>query len=203
MAWINFALVVYHRRWLVLVLGIIGISGAMYWSIATRRDYESTVTLQLNPASTNALLPYAADANGAATITSLAATYSELLRSQSFAHVVVDQLNLSLPPGAIAASISARLTPNTDILRITVTWGNPLDAKTLAQAVAQIFIAENLRRQSEAGGTQSRLTQMESTAAGYLSSLNSLRPQRDRLDQAVTRGDLSQLTELNALDTRL
>lgn len=78
-------------------------------------------------------------------MTSLAASYGEVLRSRSFGEVVVRELSLPVAPEAVAAAITTRLIPHTNILRLTVTWDRADGAQQLAQAIAEIFVTENLR----------------------------------------------------------
>jgi Mrp family chromosome partitioning ATPase/capsular polysaccharide biosynthesis protein len=188
-----------RRWWLVAALGAVGLAIAYFISVTASERYQSVVTLQLNPAARSALLPYSSDGSATDPVNGLASSYAELLRSRAFGELVVKQLNLVIPPEAVAASINATLVPNTNIFRITVTLGNPTDAQGLAQAVAEIFVSETLRRQE----VQSRIADMETTAASYPARIEAIRVQRDRLDQAVNRGDLSRLNELNNLETRL
>ena len=96
-----------------------------------------------------------------------------------------------------------QLVPNTNILKLSVTWDNPSDAQQLAQRISEIFIAENQRRQQSQPGTQAQLAQMQQSAADIQSRIGPLQDQRDRLDDAVARGDLSRLSELGGIDSRL
>lgn len=192
-----------RRWWLVAACAALGVAVALLWSASAANRFQSFVTLQLNPAARSAFLPFGSDGAAQSPVSTLAASYAEVLRSRAFGELVVQQLNLAVAPEEVAQATSARLIPNTNIMRLTVTWDNPQDAQALAQSIAEIFIMENLRRQQAQPGGQSRLAEMEETARGYAGRIDALRQQRDRLDQAVTRGDLSRITELNSLDSRL
>jgi capsular exopolysaccharide synthesis family protein len=132
-----------------------------------------------------------------------AASYQEVLRGRAFGALVVQQLGLNLPPEAIGNAIATQLVPNTNIMHLTVTWDNPGDAQGLAQHIAEIFIAENQRQQQSQPNGQSQLTQMQQSAADIQSRIGPLQDQRDKLDDSVARGDLSRLSELTGLDSRL
>ncbi len=199
---IQFIRAILRRWWVLVICGVAGLVVAYSVSTAAPKRYESTVTLQLNSSARGGLLPFMGAAGGGAA-TGLAASYTEVLRSRSFAQVVIGQLNLSVAPEEISRAISARLIPSTDILRLTVSWDNPQDAQGLAEAVAELFISENLRRQQNQPGAESQLSQMEQIVRAYPARLEALRQQRDRLDQAVSRGDMSRLSELGSLDARL
>jgi non-specific protein-tyrosine kinase len=191
-----------RRWWLLAICAAIGLVAAFIWSSATPRRYESTVTLQLNPSARSALLPYTAEGSGPNAVAGLAASYSEVLRSRTFGEIVVRELGLPVAPEAISGAISSRLTTGTNIFRLSFNWDRAEETQQLAQAVAEIFITENLRRQSAPGGSQ-RLSEMEDTARRYQSRLDVMRRQRDEADQAISRGNVSRLSELESLDTRL
>ncbi|MBV9174612.1 MAG: polysaccharide biosynthesis tyrosine autokinase [Chloroflexi bacterium] len=194
-----------RRWWLVLLMCAAGLACAYYLAINAPRRYQSTVSLQLNPAATSSFLPYQSDASVGSSnpVAVQAASYQEVLRSRTFDQVVVQQLNLQLPPEAIGGAISTQLVPNTNILHLSVTWDNPSDAEQLAQHVAEIFIAENQRRQQSQPGVQAQLADMEQSARDMQARRGPLQQQRDRLEEAVARGDLSRLSDLSALETRL
>lgn len=194
------------RRWWLVALGCaIGIVCAYYFAGTAAHRYQSTVSLQLNPAATSSFLPYQTDssAGGSNPVLVQASSYQEVLRSRTFGQVIVQQLNLPLSPEAVAGAISTQLVPNTNILHLSVTWDNPSDAQQLAQHVAEIFIAENQRRQESQPGTQAQLADLEQSARDLQARRGPLQEQRDRLDESVARGDLSHLNDLTALETRL
>jgi non-specific protein-tyrosine kinase len=202
---ISFSQMLLRRWWLVLILSLAGVAVAYYFETTTPTRYQSTVSLQLNPAANSSFLPYSADSgvSPSSPVLAQAASYQEVLRSRAFGSVVVQQLGLNLPPEAIGNAITTQLVPNTNILHLSVTWDNPGDAQQLAQHVAEIFIAENQRRQQSQPNVQSQLAQMQQSATDIQSRIGPLQDQRDRLDDAVARGDLSRLTELSGLDSRL
>src|SRR6266536_1299048 len=120
---ITVAEILLRRWWLPALLAVIGVGAGYVWSATAPRRYESVVTLQLNPAGRSALLPYRSDASEEAPrITTLAASYAEVLRSRAFGELVVQRLKPAASPGSIAGAINTRLVPNTNILRLTVSW---------------------------------------------------------------------------------
>ncbi len=202
---ISFSQMLLRRWWLVLILSLAGVAVAYYFETTTPTRYQSTVSLQLNPAANSSFLPYSADSgvSPSSPVVAQAASYQEVLRSRAFGAVVVQQLGLNLPPEAIGGAITTQLVPNTNILHLSVTWDNPGDAQQLAQHVAEIFIAENQRRQESQPNVQSQLAQMQQSATDIQSRIGPLQDQRDKLDDSVARGDLSRLSELTGLDSRL
>jgi Mrp family chromosome partitioning ATPase/capsular polysaccharide biosynthesis protein len=197
-----FAQAILHRWWLLVLLGATGLLVAGLAATTAPVRYQSTVTLQLNPAARSAFLPYASETTDTS-VTTLAASYGEVLRSRAFGDVVVKRLNLEVPPESVAASINSALIPNTNIFRLSFTTDRPDDAQQLAQSIAEIFVSETVPAQAAPAGTPGRLAEMEATARNYPARIETLRQQRDRLDQSVGRGDLSRLAELNSLESRL
>jgi non-specific protein-tyrosine kinase len=203
---ITYAQVLLRRWWLLLLCGAIGVGVAYSIASSAPSRYTSTVSLQLNPAGRSPFLPYASPDStsiGLSPVTGLAASYREVLRSRAFGEVVVQQLHLSLPPELIGYAVSTQLVPNTNILRLNVVWDNPSDAQQLAQHIAEIFIVENQRRQQTQPVNQAQLADMEQSASDIQDRIGPLQQQRDRLTQAVSRGDTSRLTELSGLEDRL
>jgi capsular exopolysaccharide synthesis family protein len=88
-------------------------------------------------------------------------------------------------------------------MRLTVTWDNPADAQQLASAVTDVFIKESLPQQQTQVGIQQHLAELQDSDRSMKQILPQLRQERDKLDQAVARGDLSRLTDLNDLNNRL
>ena len=82
------------------------------------------------------------------------------------ARTVVDEVGLTtVSADKIARAIDPRLVTNTNILRITVTWDNPQDARALAQHVAEIFITQNVSSQNDPDGAQkARVSELERAA---------------------------------------
>jgi non-specific protein-tyrosine kinase len=195
---------VLRRWWLLVLLGALGALCAYTATTALPKRYQSTVSLQLNPAARSAFLAYSsADTSTSSPVTALAASYTEVLRSRSFGQLVIDRLNLPISPEGLARAIDAKLVPNTNILRVSVTWDQPEDAQHLAQRIAELFISENVQVQQSQAGTPQRADQLQVSALQMQTRLTTLQQQRDRLDEAVARGDLSRLSDLNDLDTRL
>lgn len=202
---ISIAQMLLRRWWLLLGLAAIGLVVAYVFDTITPPKYQSTVSLQLNPAASSSFLPYATDTSAGSSnaVVGQAASYQEVLRSHAFETIVVQQLGLDLPPEALGGAISTQLIPNTNILHLMVVWDNPGDAQQLAQRIAEIFIAENQQRQQAQPGTQAQLQQMQQSATDMQSRMAPLQDQRDKLSTSVANGDLSRLQELTAIDQQL
>lgn len=201
---LHVAPILLRRWWLLLLFAAIGVGVANFLHGKPAAQYESAVTLTLNPAGRSALLPFTGEGPRQSTdIPTLAASYAELLRSRAFGKVVVEQLKVDMAPEDVAGSISARLVLNTNILRLSVTADNPLRAQQVAQGVAEAFVTENVRRQQAEWGPQTRLEEMELLARARKDHIDALRQRRDELYSSIQAGDERQLRELNETESRL
>jgi capsular exopolysaccharide synthesis family protein len=131
------------RLWLVILILIAGGGLGSYYSYIQVPQYRATTTLFLNPAVSSPLLPY----QPSNSLQSLSNTYSEFMRTRSFAGHVVDELNLQLSPDAVVGALTTQAVPDTQFFRISATHTNPQIAQALANASARVLIAENIARQ--------------------------------------------------------
>ncbi|MBV9133573.1 MAG: hypothetical protein JO318_12800, partial [Chloroflexi bacterium] len=202
---ITFAQTLLRRWWIVLLCAAGGLAVSYWLAIGTPPRYQSTVSLQLNPAGRSPFLPYSSTGldPSISPVMATAASYREVLRSRAFGELLVQQLQLPTSPEAVAGSIDTQLVPNTNILHLNVTWDNPSDAQQLAQRIAETFIVENQRRQQSQPVTQAQLADMEQSASNIEDRITPLQQQRQKLNQDVANGDLSHLADLSSLEDRL
>jgi uncharacterized protein involved in exopolysaccharide biosynthesis len=87
MHYITLLSILLRRWWLIVGFAVLGVVAALAWNASIPRRYESSLTLQLNPAGRSALLPFGNDgaSRSANDVVTLAASYAELLRSRTFA----------------------------------------------------------------------------------------------------------------------
>lgn len=129
--------------WLILLSTILfGTTGLVY---AQRQVpiYSTTTTLIINPAAPSALLPYSTDYS----VQALASTYTEFMRTGSYAQLVAQEMGGSLSSDAILNALTVRYVEGTQIFRISATLTDPALAQTLANTAAQVLINANLARQ--------------------------------------------------------
>ncbi len=131
------------RLWLVLLAGVLGTGGAIYYAQREIPLYSTTTTLFINPAAPSAVLPYQTTRS----VESLANTYSEYMRTRSFARLIANELTVVMGEGEILNALSTQYVRDTQIFRITATHPNPQAAQTLANTAATVLIAENSARQ--------------------------------------------------------
>ncbi|MBX3015317.1 MAG: polysaccharide biosynthesis tyrosine autokinase [Caldilineaceae bacterium] len=133
------------RKWwwlITLSTVLFGVVGIVY---AQRQVpiYSTTTTLIINPAAPSALLPYTADYS----VQALASTYTEFMRTRSFAQLVATEMGNTLSVEEITNALSLRYVEGTQIFRITATLTNPELAQSLANTAAAVLINENIARQ--------------------------------------------------------
>ena len=138
---ITFAQLLLRRWWLLVLFSVAGLGVAYEVAAHAPPRYLSTVSLQLNPSGRSPFLPYASDDTtiGVSPVTGVAASYREVLKSRAFGEVVVNQLQLTVPPETIGSAVNTALVPNTNILKLNVVWDNPSDAQQLARSIADII----------------------------------------------------------------
>src|SRR4051812_44751579 len=113
--------VIQKSWWLILLLVAVTVGSTAFYTFSQPLEYESSATLILNPALPSELISYYQ--NSAAS--NLADSYSELLRTQSFAQSVVLRLPFPLAPEAVIHAIDTQLVPNTLFYKISVRLDTP------------------------------------------------------------------------------
>jgi capsular exopolysaccharide synthesis family protein len=133
---------IYKRLWLILLFALVAGSSAYYYKQQQTSRYSTTTTLYLNP-GVGSTLPF----QSSVTIQSLANTYSEFMRTRSFARSVKEKLGKPMTELAILKALSTQYVANTQFFRIIAVHPDPLDAQKLANTAAEVLIVENIVRQ--------------------------------------------------------
>ena len=89
--------IIRKRLWLLVLVMLIGGAGTAYYTSQQPPQYRSTTTLFLNPAAASTLMNYQ-PYDG---LQALARTYSEFMKTRSFASHVAQELNGALPEGCV------------------------------------------------------------------------------------------------------
>jgi len=129
--------------WLILLSTLICGAAGIFYAQRQTPIYTTTATLIINPAAPSALLPYSADS----TVQALASTYSEYMRTRTFAQLVATQIGGNVSADEILEALSVRFVEGTQIFRITGTHTDPAVAQGVANKAAEVLIAENIARQ--------------------------------------------------------
>lgn len=130
---------VIRARWIsVVVMVVIGLVLAEAATIATTPDYRSTTRLFV---STPAATESGELSQGAAFSIQRVKSYAALITGEELAQRVVDKLKLPESARELLGHISAEVEPETVVLRISVTDGNPEQARRIAETTATEFIS--------------------------------------------------------------
>lgn len=69
----------------------------------------------------------------------LVSTYSELVKTKNVLREVIKELSLTIEEEELRKNVTVSLVEDTELIKITVTNGNALDAKNIANKIAKIF----------------------------------------------------------------
>lgn len=128
-------------RWWWFLLLAAAIGGGTAYSISRIMTpiYRAEATLLVNQTQTPGVIAY----NDVLTNERLTLTYRELITNRPVLDEVVDSLDLAMGPDDLGSLIDVAVVPNTQLLRLAVEHPDPEQARWLANATAQAFIASN------------------------------------------------------------
>lgn len=124
------------------------LAAGIAWLVLSPLQYVSTAQLLVSLNGTTTASAYQNDAVVGARVKS----YVALLTSDVVSQRVIDKLGLSMSPAQLAAKVSAvQVPPNTAIIDIAVTDPSPEQARRIAGAVAEEFVAYTKALESPTG----------------------------------------------------
>lgn len=132
--------------WLIALCALLAAGGAYAVSSRTEPVYQASATLLVNEATNRNVTP---DLSTLTLSERLARTYSELLRKRPVLERVIRELNLSMPPDALARLVTVRVVQNTQLITLDVEHTDPVLAATLANTIPQVFAQFNEEMQAE------------------------------------------------------
>jgi len=187
---------------LIVFMTVLGAGSAYIFSKRQHKVYSATATLSINAAAPASIIPFLANAvsgaGGVAPVEQLANSYSVFLKQRTFDQTVADKLHLGVAPEALAAHITSALIPSTNYFQISVTWGDPNQAATIANALADTFLQENKTQQAATQGAQTN-SDLNQSLNYFHSQVLSLQRQYN----ALVRNPRSSLTQVTTLGDRL
>lgn len=132
--------------WLIALCALLAAGGAYAVSSRTEPVYQASATLLVNEATNRNVTP---DLSTLTLSERLARTYSEFLRKRPVLERVIRELNLSMPPDALARLVTVRVVQNTQLITLDVEHTDPVLAATLANTIPQVFAQFNEEMQAE------------------------------------------------------
>jgi capsular exopolysaccharide synthesis family protein len=165
-----------RRRWrLILVCMLAAAAVAAGITLRATPQYASTATLFISTPNTASADAYQGGLFSQQRVTS----YADLIRGESLAQLVVKRLHLSETAAALSSEISSSVTPETVLLRVTVTDPVPARAQLLANGVADEFTSYVRQLETSAGQKQSPVSATVVDAAELPTAPASPRPLRN------------------------
>lgn len=129
--------------WLIAVTTVLAGGAAFFYSKATPPVYQASVTLLVNLANNPANIAY----NDLMASQYIAQTYSQLVRTRPVLDEVVKSLRLPMSSTQLEMLISVQVLRNTQVLQLSVEYGDPEMARDIANKTAEVFIAHNAELQ--------------------------------------------------------
>ena len=127
-----------------IILGtvVVCLLGALYALILQKPIYKSSTTLVLASASSNENNTTGITQNDVMLNQKLVLTYQEIVKSRKVLSQVINDLKLETTVEDLADKISVTSITDTEIIKISVTDGDPKLAKQIANDVAKVFSGE-------------------------------------------------------------
>ena len=120
-----------RRKWVVIAVTLLTFAVAMVGSYLQQPVYTAATTVRVAQASSGSI-EYA-DYMYAERLMN---TYTEILGSWPVLEEVIRNLDLSISPEDLAKQVEAEVVSNTELLKITVAYRDPAQAKDIANALA-------------------------------------------------------------------
>jgi len=141
-----------RRWWWLLVVGLLVGGAASYvGSRYLTPIYRASATVLVNETQVPGTIAY----NDILTSERLTKTYRELITKRPVLDAVVADLGLPLGPGELAAMIDVEVVADTQLLRVSAESPDPEQARLIADATANAFIAENTAHELSRPGSVS------------------------------------------------
>ena len=184
-----------HHLPVVLLFLMLGTVAGYFYASSAATTYTSTARVLVNPSSGNPFVPTPASVRQDE-LTSLE-TEAQVVRSDEVLEAVAAQIP-SVSTAVIERRLQVTVPPNTQILEISYTAGDPARAEQIANAVATAYLDNRARRFEEVN--QARIDRVEIRTEIVVKDL------RAATDAAVTENDAERLFQeqmANALRNEL
>lgn len=155
-----------RRWWLLVFLPLLYAAVAYGLSLRAAPVYRAQALLQVSPAA-----PAAADVSAVFASERLASTYAEIMGQPATLDATRAQLALVDPNRSWGFTASAAPIRETQLIRLQIEAASPHDAETIANTLAETFIASNRARQ----------------VARYAASKGNLEQQISTIESQITR----------------
>lgn len=152
----HYLVIVWRGRWLIVLAVAASVAAALAFSARAAPVYEATAKIFIGPRTATT-----GDLSAALEELSFSrefiGSYAELLKSRPLAERVVDKESLSARPEELVTRIKTRIIPDTRIIELSVTDSSAAGAQGIANALAEIFVAEGVQEFGGAAGVRARI----------------------------------------------
>jgi len=141
-----------RRWWWLLVAGLL-LGGATSYVVSHLLTpiYRASATVLVNETQVPGTIAY----NDILTSERLTGTYRELIKKRPVLETVIAELALPFGPEELAGMIDVEVVGDTQLLRVSAESSDPEQARLIADAAANAFIAENTENQISRPGSVS------------------------------------------------
>ncbi len=183
----------WRRAWIIALAAVLaGAAAFVYSRYFIIPIYEANTTLLINEAAAS----QGTDYNSVLTSERLARTYTEMLTQRPVLEETIAQLEMNMIPEDLQKVISVQLLRDTQLIQVSVSDQNPLNAATIANTLVTVFIRQNFDRQAE---------RFAASRDSLENQLRQIEQQINQTDEALTRlrDRPDQQVELERLQTAL
>lgn len=176
-----------RRAWLLILLPLLAIAGAVAVTHQIPPVYESEVSVLVRTAQ-----PISSLDPGTAAVSAdqVSRTYAQLMTQRPLLEKVISDLHLQATPDQLEKSVKVVPQANTTVLKVTVQNGDPRLAKEIANKLVEDFIAQTKQIQ------QGQIDQYTARIAGQLDQLRKqIEKEQARVDQLQAQGSTSQSSQ--------
>lgn len=131
----------WRRAWIIVVVGVLTAAmGFSYSNFVLKPQYSSSVMLYVNNNSISVGgTSVSISASQISAAQSLVKTYIVILQNRTTLEKVIDKADVSYSYGQLSGMIEASSVNETEIMRVTVTTGDPYEAARIANAIAEVL----------------------------------------------------------------
>lgn len=195
----DYVRIVRARKWLVLLVTLVGVDLAILWLFLQPTNYFAQAKLVV-PATGNPLLP------GSSDVQPDLAVEAEIVRSRVVATAVHDELGTTESVDALIKNVRVETIEDGGVLYVGYLAADPVTAAETANAFANAYLenrAQQIAQQVEEA-TGAYQDDLDALWSQYEDTLKQLAEESDRflISQLETRADLV-LTRINTLEAKI
>ena len=130
----------WRRVWVIILAGLLGaVIGFSCASFVVAPKYAASVMLYVNNGVSVGGASFSISSSQIMAAQDLVNTYVVLLNNRTTLEAVADKAGVSYDYPTIAGMIEAGAVNDTEVMRVTVTTGDPYEAEKIANAIAEVL----------------------------------------------------------------